>query len=570
MKSRPNSRATCRPRGSIIRAGFRGSRGACRAYAWTCAASSYRSRTGPSRAHPGRADDAPARDLTSGRTAARAHPGRADDAPARDLTSGRTAACGRSERTAGPARGLDRSRSRCRDESRALRSARKGPALQSGRALRERRHSAGVRPILAGRTSLSALSPRSHRRVPPSMVGVLVSALARGTGRTCGAAAPLAGRCATWLIRPRCRASVLLDVRELPESRQRARADEAVLQHVSGVDLAAPALRDGGPARERRRSRHGERRARANRRAERGADRTIRRGDVEQAGMEQRGVDGVGAPARRSDGRRAGGTSALGSRDASRGRAARRRHLVRGRELSPLRASGALVRCDARRDRRHRDRRAAEGAIRGWIRGPVRDGTSRLHIAVAQGFAVRHFDAPAPVRGTVRARARALKRRAADRRARRALRGWHFARRYWPFDVDRRRRTESPGHEAPPRGPRLAIAAARTDDAPAARTEGAAIGSSHRTGDLRLSARWRRGVRRARLGAVWRRPRTSRPAEPALHAGCHALARRSRHRIVRGSVAVLVPEHARAQRADDRCALTGANRRVAAVARRAR
>ena len=125
--------------------------------------------------------------------------------------------------------------------------------------------SARIRPVLARRTPMPAVPAGLHRHASPSLVGLLVPAVAGGAWRARGVAARAARRGAARRARPRDRPPLLRDVRRLSEPRQRARAVAALLQHVSRVDLAAPALRDGRPARDGRRSRHGGRGARTHR-----------------------------------------------------------------------------------------------------------------------------------------------------------------------------------------------------------------------------------------------------------------------------------------------------------------
>ena len=140
---------------------------------------------------------------------------------------------------------------------------------------------------------------------------------------------------------------VCRSLRPVAQSRQRARALTAVLQHLSGVHLAAEHLPRARSARccdgaGRRAGRRAD--SRPVDRAQRGTDRVVPRGHLQPAGVERGGHPLGLAPARRSARLRASTGSRPLAGETARAGAIGRWHVVRRRELSPVRAPGPLVR----------------------------------------------------------------------------------------------------------------------------------------------------------------------------------------------------------------------------------
>src|SRR6185312_15941749 len=256
------------------------------------------------------------------------------------------------------------------------------------------------------------------------------------------------------------------------EPRQRARAVASVFLHLPRVDLGAAARDRPRSARSDRRGRLAWRAGpRSPHRAEHGADRVVRRGRLQSPGVERCRVAGWRDAAGRVASGAAGDCESNRRARAARERAPNRWHLVRGRELSPVRAPRTLVRGDDD----GAGRRARAAAVRRQIRRGICHaagvGAARLHVSVAARFAVRGVAAAVAVCRVVRAGRGPARRSAAAGCALDAVRGMRpAARRHRPLALDGRLGAERGGDSVRQSRPRLAIVAPGAGNAAPARS----------------------------------------------------------------------------------------------------
>ena len=222
-----------------------------------------------------------------------------------------------------------------------------------GRTLRAGRHAARVRSVVAARAPLPDVRVRLRRRHALPLVDHVVPALAGRARRACRDVVRAARRPSTRRARtvgPRQRTPIAISIiRTRTTCSGPLGSSSARISSRSGCCSWSWRSISSRPRMGPRRPRSA-RRARSTGRAERGADRRLRRGFVESPGLEQRRAPRGLARARRRC-RRGGAARAVRSRQASERGLARRRHVVRGRELPSVRASRSLVRRDDRRRR---------------------------------------------------------------------------------------------------------------------------------------------------------------------------------------------------------------------------